>query len=460
MATPPDLADAERLAPMVAELQRRISIRPVLETRTAFRETRLADVLVQHQSPRLAAGIANAVADAFVAENRDRSSRSGASTNAYLARRIESLQGEVRQAEEALIAYGRDHQILSLEPTQNIVVDRLMSLNKQLLEAENDRKLAEANLLQAQRPESASALGADNAKNVLADTEMRLAELRAKRAQLLVGATEQWPEVREITEQINALEANAQQVAAGAATTALGTMRTRYQQAQALEATLRADFETQRGSIQAQNQAAVSYRLMQQEVKTKQGLLDDALTRLGENDLAQAAVTNNASVADYALAPNPAEPEGPWRLPYVAAAFMFGLVLGVRRGASVARPGTTRFDRASTSRNRSICRRLGSIRAAPSRRARLFTRGADRLSWNEFAEDYRRLRTAMLLPAHGQVGKTWLVTSSHPHEGKTTTAVNLTASLVKSGARVGPGRRRSPPAPPALDLSASTTARA
>jgi succinoglycan biosynthesis transport protein ExoP len=434
VATPSALADAERLAPIVAELQRRISVRPVLETRTAFRETRLVDIIVQHQSPRLASSIANAVADGFVAENRDRSSRSGASTNAYLARRIDGLQGEVRQAEEALIAYGRDHQILSLEPTQNLVVDRLMSLNKQLLEAENDRKLAEANLLEAQRPESATSLGADGAKTVLADTEMKLAELRAKRAQLLVGVTEQWPEVREITEQITALEANAQQVSAGAATTALGSMRTRYQQAQALEATLRADFETQRGRIQAQNQAAVTYRLMQQEVKTKQGLLDEALTRLGENDLAQAAVSNNASVADYALAPNPAEPEGPWRLPFVGAAFLFGLVLA--SGAAIGREAWNHTLRSSVDVEESLdLPALGAIRAAPPRQARLFTRGADRGAWNEFAEDYRRLRTAMLLPAHGRVGKTWLVTSSHPHEGKTTTAVNLAASLVKSGAR-------------------------
>ncbi len=81
------------MAPFVAELERRVAIRPVLETRTAFRETRLADIVVEHQSPRLAAGIANAIADAFVAENRDRNSRSGASTNAYLARRIEASAG-------------------------------------------------------------------------------------------------------------------------------------------------------------------------------------------------------------------------------------------------------------------------------------------------------------------------------------------------------------------------------
>lgn len=435
IASSTDMVAAQQAAPLVAELQRRLAIKPVLETRTAFRETRLADVVMEHESPRLAAAVANAVADAFVAENRDRNSRGGANTNAYLARRIEALQGEVREAEEVLIAYGRQNQILSLEPGQNVAIERLVNLNRQLLEAENDRKVAETNYLEAQRPDAAGALGEDAARGVLNESASRLAELRAKRAQLLVGATEQWPEVREITEQIRSLEVNLTDVKAGAVATVLAGLRTKYLQAQGLETTLRNDFNAQRDRMQVQNQAAVSYRLIQQEVKTKQGLLDEALRRLGENDLAQADVSNNASVLDRALVPNVAEPDGPWRLPFVAAAFVSSLLLAA--GLAVTRDVLDRTLRSGMDVEEALdLPAMGMIRAAPARQARLFSPGADRVAWNEFAEDYRRLRTAMLLPASGPVGKTWLVTSSHPHEGKTTTAVNLTASLVKSGARV------------------------
>ena len=44
-ATSAELIAAQQVAPFVAELERRVAIRPVLETRTAFRETRLADVV-------------------------------------------------------------------------------------------------------------------------------------------------------------------------------------------------------------------------------------------------------------------------------------------------------------------------------------------------------------------------------------------------------------------------------
>ena len=222
---PGDLAEAQRMRPFVNELQRRLTIRPVMETRTAFRETRLADVVVEHPHPQLAAAIANAIAEGFVAENREKNSRSGATTNAYLRRRVQDLQAEIRQADEQLIAYGASKQILSLEPGQNVAIDRLTSLNRQLLEAENERKLAEANYREGLRPDAAGSLATDMAKNVINDTEIRLAELRAKRAQLLVGATESWPEVKEVTQQIRALEANVESVSQRAASAAVAKSR-------------------------------------------------------------------------------------------------------------------------------------------------------------------------------------------------------------------------------------------
>ena len=51
---------------------------------------------------------------------------------------------QIRADEERLINYAKGHEILSLDAAQNTVVDRLSGLNKALLEAENDRKIAEA----------------------------------------------------------------------------------------------------------------------------------------------------------------------------------------------------------------------------------------------------------------------------------------------------------------------------
>jgi succinoglycan biosynthesis transport protein ExoP len=432
-----EFEEAERLRPIVDELQRRLTVRPVTETRTAFRETRLVDVVFEHPNPLLAAQITNALADAFVAENRDRTSRNGATTNSYLRQRIADLQGEIREADERRTAYARSNEILSLEPGQNVAVDRLTTLNKQLLEAENDRKLAQARYRESLAPGVAETLAADAARTVISDVDTRLAELRGKRAQLLVGATESWPEVKEVTQQIRALEVEKDAVSKRAGSTAIAGLESRYKQSVALEATLRSDFNSQRGLIQAQNQAAVNYRLIEQEIKTKQALLDGAQTRLGENDLAQADVANNVSVLEHAIAPHADDPDGPWRLQYLAAAVLLSLVggVGIAVASEVINPTLRSSDDVELSLDLPA---VGLIRSATGNAKEPFRllpvhRRPTTVLTRELAEDFRRLRTSMLLPFSGEAGRTWLVTSSRPHEGKTTTAINLAASLVQIG---------------------------
>src|SRR6185295_19862053 len=94
------------------------------------------------------------------------------------------------------------------------VVERLEGLNKQLLIAENERKLAESAYKASLQPGAAEALaeggGTDrdvpSATRVTTDAEIRLTELRQKRAELLVENTQKWPAVREVDKQIAALE--------------------------------------------------------------------------------------------------------------------------------------------------------------------------------------------------------------------------------------------------------------
>ena len=52
------------------------------------------------------------------------------------------------------------------------------------------------------------------------------------------------------------------------------------------------------------------------------------------------------------------------------------------------------------------------------------------------AEAYRQLRTAVLLSTPGHAPKTLLVTSCVPAEGKTTSSINLAASLAQTNAKV------------------------
>src|SRR6266704_2443360 len=200
-----DLAEAKRLAPYVGALQGGLRVEPVRESRAGYyKETRLIDIGYTHGDPDTAAKITNAVAETFVRSNLEKKNETNTSTSEFLSKRVAELQSQIRSDEEKLVGYAKSNQILSLDASQNTVVERLAGLNKQLLEAENDRKIAEAEFNAAKAPGAASALAEAGKEIELSET--KLAELKQKRAQLLVDATEEAPEVREVDQQIDVVQ--------------------------------------------------------------------------------------------------------------------------------------------------------------------------------------------------------------------------------------------------------------
>jgi len=447
-----DLVEAKRLAPFVGSLMGGLRVEPVRENRAGYyKETRLIDIDYTHGDPEIAAKVVNAVAETFVRSNLEKKSETNTSTSEFLSKRVTELQTQIRLSEERLVDYAKNNQILSLDASQNTVVERLAGLNKQLLEAENDRKMAEAEFNAAKNPGAASAL-AESASKEIETTESRLAELKQKRAQLLVEATEEAPEVKEIDQQIDVLQKHLTDTRLRGTTTLLKNLETKYRQATEREDALRKSFNQQKGETVTQNEAAINYRILQQEIETNKGLLNNLLQRSKENDVVLAGRPNNISVVDYAIVPD--FPVGPARMRTVMMAFVLALALGIglalfleylddtvhstddvekflRLPALAVIPsmgaGSTRRRLISTAA--ALQKRNGSNGANPELLLHVIGRSA-------LAEAYRQLRTSVLLSTAGRAPKTLLVTSSLPGEGKTTTAVNTAISLAQTGVKV------------------------
>jgi capsular exopolysaccharide synthesis family protein len=447
-----DLAQAKRLAPYVGALQGGLKVDPVRENRAAYdKETRLIDITYQYGDPDVAAKIANAVAEAFVRSNLEKKNETNTSTSEFLSRRVAELQTQIRTDEEKLVNYAKNNQILSLDASQNTVVERLAGLNKQLLEAENDRKMAEAEYNAAKSPGAARALAEASAKD-LNESEQKLADLKQKRAQLMVDATEEAPEVKEVDQQIAEVQRHLDEMRLRNTSTLLTNLETRYRQALSREEALRTSFDQQKGETLSQNEAAIQYRILQQGIVTNKGLLDSLLQRSKENDVVLAGRPNNISVVDYAIVPD--GPVGPQRMRTVMMAFVLSLGLGVALAlfleylddtvhstddverflrlpalAVIPATGSGAARRRLRSPGLSLQKRNGSNGAHPE--LLLHANGRSAL-----AEAYRQLRTSVLLSTAGRAPKTLLVTSSLPGEGKTTTAVNTAISLAQTSASV------------------------
>jgi capsular exopolysaccharide synthesis family protein len=447
-----DLAEAKRLAPYVAALQAGLKVEPVRESRAGYyKETRLIDIGFQHGDPDIAAKVTNAVAETFVRANLEKKNETNTSTGEFLSKRVAELQKQIRDDEEKLVNYAKNNQILSLDASQNTVVERLAGLNKQLLEAENDRKMAEAEYNAAKAPGAASALAEAGAKDIN-ESESKLADLKQKRAQLLVDATEEAPEVKEVDQQIAELQKHLTESRTRNTNTLLTNLETKYRQAAAREDALRKSFNQQKGETVTQNEAAINYRILQQEIETNKGLLDNLLQRSKENDVVLAGRPNNISVVDYAITPD--YPVGPARMRSVMLAFVLALALGVGLALFLeylddsihSTDDVEKFLRLPAlavipSMSGSVTRRRLLSPATALQKRNGNNGGNPELLLNvngrsALAESYRQLRTSVLLSTAGRAPKTLLITSSLPGEGKTTTAVNTAITLAQTGASV------------------------
>ncbi|HET9479022.1 MAG TPA: GumC family protein, partial [Pyrinomonadaceae bacterium] len=321
-----DLTEAKRLAPYVAAILGGLRVDPVKEARGYYKETSLIDIRYSHTDPHVAAKVVNAIADTYVYANLEKKIETNSSTGTFLQKRIAELQQQIRTDEERLVNYARNNQIISLDPTQNTVVERLAGLNRQLLEAENERKTAEAAFTAASAPGAAEALAENDAKQV-SDLETKLNDLRQKRAQLLVEATEEAPEVKEVDQQIAELNKQLKDLRSRKSSALLTTLETRYKQALGREQALRKSFDEQRAETLTQNEAAINHRIIQQEIETNKSLLNSLLQGAKENDVVIAGKPNNISVVDYGLAPD--SPVGPNRTRTIITAFFLAIGLGV-----------------------------------------------------------------------------------------------------------------------------------
>ena len=438
-----DADEVERLAPYVDSLQGMLSVEQL-------KKTRLIDINSTHNDPKVATKVVNAVADAFALWNIEVKTKTNTIAGTYLQKRIAELQSQIRNGEEQLVNYAQSHEILSLDATQNTVVERLTGLNRQLLEAENDRSLAEASYRASLAPGAAEA-AAEVGDKPLSDFKAHLAELKQKRAQLLLTDTSESPEVKDVNEQITLLTKQVEEMRTNAKTIVTTNLQTNYRKSLEREKTLRESFNKQRSETVTQNQAAINYNILKQEIETNKGLLDGLMQRSKENDVSMAGTPNNIHVVDYAAQPK--GPVGPGRMQGVTMSLVLSLFFGVALSLFLEYLDDTVKSSGDVEKSLRlpalavipIAGRTARQRFLPTPRMFMRSNGnsgngrellinADGPSVQ--AEAYRHLRTSVLLSTAGRAPRTLLVTSSVPEEGKTTTVVNIATVLAQTGAKV------------------------
>lgn len=471
LASSEQIADAVRLAPYVGMMKLNLNIEPVRESRATIKDTQLIEVAYRHSNPELAAFIVNGIVETFSRANQEKRTGTSNKTSEFLEERINALQSEIKANETKLVNMKATVGMVNTEGGQTIVGDRLSGLNKQRLEAENQRKNAEAQYLSvSDSPERLKALSEEKSaryiteretdiRNFVNEKEKQIAGLKANKARLLQEYQESAYEVQEVTTQIDSLEESIAKVVqknkeeldnyrARAVKVELENLRTRFIQAKQQEEKILAAYNEQFNQAQGQEQGAVSIKLLEQDIETKRGFLKNLSEQQKENDVIAVGTDNNVSVAEIAIPP--ADPVSPRRLTTVIAAMFLSTLFGL---------GLALFleyldDTIRTTEEIENYLQLPALAAIPTidsmpKKRLLLVGGNEEVedtaksqllihsdSRSALSEAYRQLRTSILLSTAGHAPKSLLITSSLPAEGKTTTATNTAISLAQTGARV------------------------
>lgn len=471
VASKEEIADAARLSPLVEYLKLNLAIEPRRESRSTVKDTRLIDIAFRNQNPVLAADVANAVAETFTAQNQEKRSGTSRKTNDFLQERIAELQSEIQRDEERLQQLTQQAGIVPTDGDQTLVIDQLSQLNKQLLEAENARKTAEAayNAVSGSQERIRSLADAEmqryvteqenSIRNLQADTLKKIGELRQQRDKLLQEYHEGVPEIQEIDAQIRSYQGSLDAAVAKfqkdreaylsrATQTILSNLQTKYLQAKGTEDKLRASYNQAYNLAQSQNGSAVTLKLLKQTIDTNKGFLDNLRKQVSGNDVAAQGSDNNISLAEIAVPPDTAI--SPRRLTSVAAAFLLSTLFGIGLALFLEYLDDTirSTDEIENYLGLPALAAIPTIDATQRRKLLLVSgneadddRGKTELlidadPRSSLAEAYRQLRTSILLSTAGHAPKSLLITSSLPAEGKTTTATNTAISLAQTGAKV------------------------
>lgn len=388
--------------------------------------------------PAKAAAIANAFADAYLGAQVQAKQEATRRATAWLGERLEGLSREVQATEQAVQAFRERHQLIEARGG-TLTTQQLAELSTQLVMARAEAAQAEARLRDVRQAatgralEGASAIVASPLIQVLRQQET---EMRRREAELSTQYGPRHPRIinlrAERADLQRKLDEEIQRVVAALASDA-AVARARIQ---SLEATL-ADLETRSG---AGEQAGVRLRELERQALATRTLYESFLTRSKETAEQPPLQQPDARLVSRAQAPS--QPSSP-NVPLILG---LGVVCGGFTGLLLAFAqekldgGFRSVDQVEQATGQSVLGLIPAITGLRRPRPEDYVLHKPK---SAFSEAVRSVITAIEVatpkppaaknPTAKPPGRTILVTSSAPGEGKTAFCLSLARTLAATG---------------------------
>ena len=381
------------------------------------RGTRLIDVTVGDTDPKRAQQLAESMVKEFVNQSFEQKLGLSETASDYLRQEADRLKAKLQNAEQAVQKFREDHNAVSLEDKQNIIVEKLKELNLKVTEAKSERLKLEADVAtikqgKAKTPEELLMLPSVAALPVVAALRQELADKESK-----FKAESQ---LKGLQQSLNRTLVNA------------GNMVIKsYEAAKNTEAKLTAALQEQEQAALELNKIAIPYNALVREVETDRALYESVLTRMKVTNVAKGIWENDIRVIETPFVA--AKPAKPAKLKILVLALLGGFVLGCGLvvGTDMADSSIRSVDQVENISGLSVLTSVPESKRKDLDKESVLT--SDPASYE--AEAFRSLRTAISFLGPEKDRKTVLFTSANPAEGKSYCSLNYAVALAHTGLR-------------------------
>jgi len=422
------LFSGNREGPADAELIRDMDDRTVVKIRKG---SRLIDVNVRAQDPSLAVQLSQSLVNEYIRLDSEQKIEAAKPAFEYWVQKAERLKDNLQNSEQLLQKYKEEQQAVSLEESQNIVVQTLKMLNASLSDSRAARIKLESDFAQLEaaggHTNELLALPSIAASPDVLALKQRIAELEGIFSGLGQRYAPKSPRYLEAGSELQKLKLSLENEIQDAA----GTIKTSYMSAKNSEDKLLAEVREQEKHALELNRIALQYHILSRDVASNQALYDAMLKQLKQTQVIQGVGQGGIRVVEPPTLPD--KPAWPRKLIVLPVALFLGGIIGVCAAIGSIFHKAPLMGVADAERQL----RIPAVAAIPKARSTRRTKNIFLLDYprSPAAEAIRSLRAMLLLGGRDGKDKVILFTSAMAREGKTFCAVNSAAALAMDGRR-------------------------
>ncbi len=443
-------------AEIVEKLQKRMDV-------SQIRDTKILKVNYTSKHKLLATDIVNTWADEFILFSIEKRYETTQQASDFLSEQIGQLRVDLTAKERELQRYGKEKEIVYLSDQENTALTKFGELDKAYTQAQIESVRAWSNY-DALRNSNVEALPRTLENRLIQDLEEQYSNMKNQYREMRKELGLDHPRMIGLQEKIDSMKEELQ----GEIDKAVELARTEYNEAYSKEQSMKRLLDTQREEVARMSSDAILYNSIKIEAENIQNHLDSLLKMQTETQVSArlgGLKTSNISVVDKAKVPK--DPVSPKKMLNMVLALLMGLFGGVglcfvfeyldntvKRPEDVERLAGLPF--------------LGVIPflspEGKKKKSGYSSGYEDGYSYKEdntgegeeaeqveikdiemvnhlyprfsIAEDYRTVRTSIMLSYPDGPPRNIAFTSALPAEGKTATVINMAVAFAQLGKKV------------------------